>query len=344
MAHCAGRFPILQSVRRGLHTAASPKPSPSRLCARGIAGAAAHAAPEDKKTLLTFDALESAVRSELEKSAAERRIAIKTLPRLSAILGGLRPGELTVFTGPTGCGKTTVLSQISLDYAMQGVRVLWGSFEIRNTRLARVMLQQVAMQPLCDESAGAARVIEPVYEAAAARLRAAPIHFMDFFGSTSVHDVLGAMVAAFEAPGAPRPHLVVLDNLQFMLSGQAAGSIDRWELMDRAVAALRAFCNRYPVHVMLVVHPRKELDDTELGIASVSGTAKATQEADNVVILQKIGQRRFLDVRKNRFHGELGSVQIEFVPAARMVAESAPEDARSPRDAAKDASLPPASA
>jgi len=34
---------------------------------------------------------------------------------------GHRKGELTVFTGPTGVGKTTLLSQLSLDFATQGI-------------------------------------------------------------------------------------------------------------------------------------------------------------------------------------------------------------------------------
>ena len=55
---------------------------------------------------------------------------------------GHRPGELTIFTGPTGSGKTTFLSEYSLDLTMQGVKTLWGSFEIRNTRLAKVMMTQ----------------------------------------------------------------------------------------------------------------------------------------------------------------------------------------------------------
>lgn len=41
-------------------------------------------------------------------------------------------------------GKTTVLSQLSLDYCAQGVRTLWGSFEIKNMRLAKKMLSQFA--------------------------------------------------------------------------------------------------------------------------------------------------------------------------------------------------------
>lgn len=36
-------------------------------------------------------------------------------------LKGLRPGELTVMSGRTGTGKTTFVSEYSLDLCMQGV-------------------------------------------------------------------------------------------------------------------------------------------------------------------------------------------------------------------------------
>ena len=68
-------------------------------------------------------------------------VHVTSLPHLSSITKGLRRGELVVFTGPTGGGKTTILSQMSLDVARKGVPVLWGSFEIRNSRL----VQKVAL-------------------------------------------------------------------------------------------------------------------------------------------------------------------------------------------------------
>lgn len=269
---------------------------------------------------VNFNSMEPTVRQELERATKENKVSLSSLPRFSRILNGLRPHELSIFTGPTGCGKTTVLSQMSLDYAMQGLRVLWGSFEIRNSRLAQIMLQQLASQPLVDESGK--RLNAAAYEDGSQALRRIPLYFMNLFGSTSLDTVLGTMQMSMEGEGF-QPQLIILDNLQFMLSGQASNALDKWELMDRAVACLRAFCNHYAVHVMLVVHPRKEMDDTPLGIASVSGTAKATQEADNVIILQKLGDKRFLDVKKNRFYGDLGRVQIGYITASRMVREIA---------------------
>jgi twinkle protein len=36
--------------------------------------------------------------------------------------------EVTVVSGPTGSGKTTFLSQVSINLCMKKVSVLWGSF------------------------------------------------------------------------------------------------------------------------------------------------------------------------------------------------------------------------
>ncbi len=59
-----------------------------------------------KTTFLPFSAIEGSVREEMFRSAGEAKIHLKTLPHFSStLLAGLRFGELTIFTGPTGCGK-----------------------------------------------------------------------------------------------------------------------------------------------------------------------------------------------------------------------------------------------
>jgi hypothetical protein len=47
-------------------------------------------------------------------------------------------------------------------------------------------------------------------------------------------------------------------------------------------------------------------------MSSIYGSAKSTQEADTVLILQNDGRRKFLDVKKNRFNGQLGHVPLYF--------------------------------
>lgn len=222
---------------------------------------------------------------------------------------------------------------MSLDYCFQGVKTLWGSFEIKHTRLARIMIQQVAAQSLfhndghedgleieeSDSQKSKFIIKEDVFNQAQKILQNSPIFFMDYFGSTPLESILESMNSAV------RDHQIqhiVLDNLQFMLSGQHSGSFDKFDITDRTVSALRNFATNKNVHITLVIHPRKELDDTPLGLASVSGTAKATQEADNVIVLQKVGDSRYIDVKKNRFDGLIGSVPIKFDQNARLILEA----------------------
>lgn len=103
---------------------------------------------------------------------------------------------------------------------------------------------------------------------------------------------------------------IILDNLQFLL-GATAG-YERFDAQERAIHAFRKFATAQNVHVTLVIHPRKEPEDQPLNISSVFGTAKATQEADNVLILQNENGKKKLEVKKNRFDGDLGSAYLVF--------------------------------
>lgn len=57
----------------------------------------------------------------------------------------------------------------------------------------------------------------------------------------------------------------------------------------------------------------QENEGIELTTSSIFGTAKATQEADNVLILQSgPGNSKSLQITKNRFDGDLGRVPLVF--------------------------------
>ena len=48
-------------------------------------------------------------------------LSVEEVPSLVQYSEGHRAGELTIFTGPTGSGKTTLMSELSLDLSLQGV-------------------------------------------------------------------------------------------------------------------------------------------------------------------------------------------------------------------------------
>ncbi|KAF4134621.1 AAA domain [Phytophthora infestans] len=250
--------------------------------------------------ITTFEELRRDVYEEIVNPLKACGVQSRAFPSLNRLMKGHRMGEVTVLTGPTGCGKTTFLSQLSLDLCGQGVSTLWGSFEIKNTRLMHKMLTQLAQRNLSGDV--------KAFEAAADRFEALPMHFLRFFGSTNVDEVLDAMEYAVYAYDVQH---ILLDNVQFMMAGQGRG-YDKFERQDAALDKFRKFASAKNVHLTLVIHPRKEQEDQDLTLSSVFGTAKATQEADNVLILQRTRGESKLDIRKNRFDGTLGSIPLRF--------------------------------
>lgn len=139
-----------------------------------------------------------------------------------------------------------------------------------------------------------------------------PMYFMKFHGGSDVDHVLDAMEYAAYVHDVEH---IILDNMQFMISRQTIGkgsSYDKFDMQDIAIEKFRKFATDYNVHVTLVVHPRKEDEGAKLGMSSFFGSAKSTQEADTVLILQSDGKRKFIDVKKNRFDGTLGHVPLYF--------------------------------
>ena len=251
-----------------------------------------------------------------------------SLPTLTKIVKGFRRGELVIFTGPTGGGKTTLLSQLSIDWAQQQMPTLWGSFEIRNERLLHKMLVQ-------SHKHGEIRGLNPTQlEEIANNFGKLPLQFMNFHGSSDLDQVLEAMRFAVYKHDIEH---IIIDNLQFMmprLNGgnngnnngvrMLANGFERFDMQDIAIDRFRQFASEQDVNVTLVIHPRKEDDKIPLGLSSIFGTAKATQEADVVLILQRVQGQTYLEVKKNRYDGCTGKIDMDFSTMTNCFFENPP--------------------
>ncbi|XP_055624611.1 mitochondrial DNA helicase [Toxorhynchites rutilus septentrionalis] len=259
------------------------------------------------KSITTFQSLRQDVLSDLQNIDKVQGVKWKRYPTLNKLLRGHRKGELTVLTGPTGCGKTTFMSDYSLDLALQGVSTLWGSFEIRNTRLASTLLRQMAGRPL--------DVNLSEFDYWADAFEQLPVYFMTFHGQQPIKVVMEAIEHAQYVHDI---HHVIIDNLQFMMGmSEESKHLDRYWKQDAIIAAFRTFATRKNCHVTLVIHPRKERDTEDLTTSSIFGGAKASQEADNVLIIQdkrltSVRGKKYLQVAKNRYSGDLGIMPLDF--------------------------------
>ncbi len=218
-------------------------------------------------------------------------------------LKGLRMGEFSILTGETGSGKTTFLTQLSLDFLQQRVPTLWGSFEIKNDKLISLFLMQLAKKNLRQ-----APVNEIEYYAEI--LEKFPLYLLKFHGSQNIEEIMNTMnyaVYNFDIQN------IVLDNLQFMVgvpSTVTNKNMNKFDYQDEIIQRMRKFATEKNIHLTLVIHPKKT--DEALKISSIFGTAKASQEADNIYIIQAYKGIRIMEIAKNRFDGSTGKSAIAF--------------------------------
>ena len=253
-----------------------------------------------QENITTFSEMKAAVYNKILKFEESQGLKSTSLPWFNKKLKGFRRGEFTIYSGLTGSGKTTLLSQLSIDFVKQGVSTLWGSFEIKNEILMTHMMLQFSEANLVKEPQS--------FEFYANRFENLPLYFMKFFGSSQLDQILSTIEFAIYTYDISH---IVIDNLQFLLSGQGRG-FEKFDLQDEAVSRFRKLATSKNVHVSLVIHPRKVDDTQEINMSSIFGTAKSTQEADNVFLIQNHKGYKVLELKKNRFDGEVGSIALGF--------------------------------
>ena len=264
---------------------------------------------ETTSNIITFDSMREEVYEELENKEKVCGIQWTRFPGLNRLLKGHRSSELSLLTGLTGCGKTTFLSEYSLDLCQSGVNTLWGSFEVKNVRLSKMMLCQFAGTKFHGGDLGD-------FNYFANQFSKLPMYYMNFHGSQDLKDVISTMSKSVSELNVKH---VIIDNIQFMIGNSYHGNnkMSRFDYQDVVVGAFRQFATSQNCHITMVIHPRKEVGE-ELTNNSIFGGGKAIQEADNIMILQKktngqgFKSRKYIEVTKNRFDGDLGLVPLTF--------------------------------
>lgn len=181
-----------------------------------------------------------------------------------------RPGEVSLWAGINGHGKSMFLSQVTLDLCYQAERVMVASFEMKPVRQMHRMSRQASGSSLPSRE-----WLEVFHQWTDERL-----WIYDHVGAVEWRKLIAVMRYSVEHFGIT--HFVV-DSLMKCVKGE-----DDYNAQKDFVNELCAFAQAHNVHVHLVHHVRKgESEHKAPGKFDIKGAGAITDQVDNVFVVWK---------------------------------------------------------
>lgn len=245
---------------------------------------------------------------------------------LDSEIGGFSPGDLSVWTGKRGEGKSTLLGQILLEAVNQGHAVCAYSGELPKRQFKLGLMQQAAGYRNVDrrEDIRTGRVFFDVKPDAAVKINAwwDKRLFLTDIQRENAHDENNILRIFEYARRRYGCDTFLVDNIMTAQLRDAA-KLGYWQAQSAFTGRLVAFAKAHSVHVHLVAHPRKTQGRIEAD--DVGGSSDITNRADNVFKVERVkeecvdeaGHSMLLTVLKNREFGAMPKIEMDFNPASK---------------------------
>jgi len=222
-----------------------------------------------------------------ELTTPPEAVRLPRSPLLDDMLGGLRPHEFSILCGSTGAGKTTLLANLAVEFMMQGTEQYIASVETGHVDFIKRMISAHAQK---DWNTG-----DPIPEKIISNYSE---QFMKLFmnqksilalydNRIGVEILMKEIEYAYENFGTK---VCMLDNLNFFLDVKS--SKDQIVEMDRVTHEFIMFCKRMPIHMIMVMHPKKTESGRVLNEFDIKGSSTAVQEAHNVLLFNRPDPKR----------------------------------------------------
>lgn len=232
-------------------------------------------------------------------------ISLPWWPEFTRFIGGLRPKEITLICAPTGAGKTQLLANISAQLLEQRVTHFVAPVETGDVDYMKRVASCLARR---DYNTG-----DPVSESEiaeieriAGRTLGGPINIAGYDNRVEAQEMIDMISYQYSRYGA---QVALLDNLNFFLKIVSAQQ-ERAE-MDEAMHEFVMLAKKIPIHIVLIVHPKKTDGGRVESEFDLKGSSTAVQECSNVMLFNRpkaddprVRTDRELVFRKIRKRGE----------------------------------------
>lgn len=212
-------------------------------------------------------------------------VSIKTgIDALDKKLIGMNKGELSIWSGGNGSGKSTFLSQIALESICRNFNVAMFSGELTSNRAKSWLQLQAAGRAHTKLSDNGVSYYVPREKADAIDEWAADkLWIYNNQYGIKVNSVIDDFVRHIEQH---QTDVVIIDNLMSLDLSEIRG--EKYDRQTTLVLTLSEFAKKYNVHIHFVCHPRKPVGF--LRKSDISGSADLTNAADNVFMMHRVNQ------------------------------------------------------
>lgn len=196
---------------------------------------------------------------------------------LDGLIAGWRPGEVTLLTGHTGTGKTTLAVQLARLQLAAGRRVFVGAFESGPTFWAfKWCWQQFKKDPTTMPAGVCGSYMRELEN----------LWFLDHSGAIEVASWISTLAYLVGPAGV---EFIVGDHLHFM--AKAASEREEQAKAALLLAESKRVINESGAHLLMLAHPRKQghtfgsgaVDDYAPQIGDLKGNSSLGQDADNIL-------------------------------------------------------------
>jgi twinkle protein len=247
---------------------------------------------------------------------------------LDSKTGGFLMGDLSIWTGKRGEGKSTLLGQLMLEAVEEGEKVCVYSGELRADRFQYWLNLQAAgkeyISSYFDESKGKEvyylerEILEKIKNWYRGKFWLYDNSISESSEETSILKVFEYAAKRYDC------RVFLIDNLM-TARYNTDNEANYYRAQSNFVGQLVEFANRYNIHIHLVAHPRKT--NASLENDDVSGTADITNRADNVFSLEKLkdedrvkhGCDVALKILKNRSEGAIATIGLNYCKTSRRL-------------------------
>lgn len=190
-----------------------------------------------------------------------------------------RPREVTIWTGNSGHGKSTLLNWIQLCATCKGMNVFIGSFEVR----AEKTMERIAHACLASESQP--RTDDNILTWI--ELLGHRFILSDLVGYINLDTLFEQMKFAFHRYGVMH---FFIDSLM-----RIEGLEEDYPAQGKFLNRLQEFAKTTGAHVHLVAHPSKNKDGGRVRMMDIKGSTLLMNNADNIVVVTKNPEKEVLE-------------------------------------------------